>query len=528
MIRIENNAGPLENPSFPLNSPEAVTIFSGGGRTKAGIAVNPGTAIQHAPFWRALNILSMWVGRMPIDLVDEQTGEHKREHPSYYLLNVQPNQAMKAFDFKRTLQFHAAFLGNGYAGILNRGKDPAELLILNPYDTFPLKVDGRLVYITKINDQRIALEASEVFHVHGLSFDGMIGYSLIDIMAGALSLPMAAQEYGARFFGEGTLISGYLYTPSHLSPEQKQNAEEDFKTMNQGMQNAHAVGVLYDGCKFIPTAFSPEQAQFLETRKFEISTISNITGVPAHKLGDSSRATYNTLEQENQSFLDEGLDPWLVEWEQEARIKLLQKPERVKYAYRFNRREITRNDSAGRSAFYASGRQWGWLSTNDCRRMENMPGIGPQGDIYLVPENMADAKRLLDPPADEGEAEPKEIPAAVTNSNREAIANMAQRLVNIHAKQITERAKSPDDFRATCSTFLAEQRDKMVDAILPAAKVWFAISNKSSAGDSVCAAVDEYINGLKDDLQFFEPGNLLEAAPWTQRGLALVNTLMQR
>ena len=156
----------------------------------------------------------------------------------------------------------------------------------------------------------------DVLHIRGLSSDGYSGYDVISLMKDALGVGMAAQRFGARFFGQGSNMSGILMVPGHFDEQKIKNTIQAWNTMQTGLTNSHKIALLQDGVKFQQMTISPDQAQFLQTRQYEVrATVANITGCPPHKLGDDTRTSHSSLEAENQSYLDECLDTWLCEFE---------------------------------------------------------------------------------------------------------------------------------------------------------------------------------------------------------------------
>lgn len=389
--------------SGPVRSLRDVDAFSAdvldGRAVSSGVTVNSRTVLGYPAFWRGVNIIANVCAKLPLYVrqVNDDGGKPiDRQHPAYPLLNRKANPFMSASTFQRTLTLHAQMHGNGYAWIdrNNRGL-PVELMVLDPQQTFPVKfrpkdaMKWEVWYVTKIEGQEVRIPASDVLHIRHLSTDGLIGISVVDIMRESLGLGMAVRQFGARFFGEGANAGGVLMIPGHLKPEAQKNLLAYWSKMASGMKNSHRVALIQDGAKFERTTFAPDEAQFLETKRFEIIEISNIIGIPPHKLGDSSRAAYNSIEAENRNALEESYDPWLCTWEEECEAKLLTEEQQRSESHivEYDRSLMVRTTWAERANGYRVYREMGVMSANDVCRAEGRETIGPDGDIRHIPAN---------------------------------------------------------------------------------------------------------------------------------------------
>ncbi|MCP3669089.1 MAG: phage portal protein, partial [Gammaproteobacteria bacterium] len=301
-------------------------------------------------------------------------------------------------------QIHLTASGNAYAFIKRgqKNKRPQEIIPLMPNAVEPERKNGELVYTVTLDDGSTQqVEAWRMIHVPGMGFDGVKGYSPIKMASENIGLALAAQEFGGRFFGQGANVNSVIEMPGNLkSPEEIARFKKSFSESYQGLSNAHGTPLLEDGAKLVRVGVPPEEAQFLETRKFQVEDIARIYGVPLHMLSSTEKSTsWGTgLEQQNLGFLVHTLRPWLVAWEQELNRKLLLPSEREKYNIEFKLDALLRGDTKSRYEGYSIGRQWGWLSVNDIRELENMDRIDG-GDAYLVPLNM----QPHDEPAEDNE-----------------------------------------------------------------------------------------------------------------------------
>jgi HK97 family phage portal protein len=253
--------------------------------------------------------------------------------------------------------------------------------------------NGRLFYLYQRgaedakavgNDRRVYLPPSDVLHIPGLGFDGLIGYSPIAMAKNAIGLAIATEEYGAKFFANGAAPSGVLEHPGTIKDPQR--VRDSWNAAYQGSSNAHKIAVLEEGMKYTPIGISPEQAQFLETRKFQINEIARIFRVPPHMLADLEKSSFSNIEQQSLEFVKYTLDPWVVRWEQSMCRVLLSESEKPAYFIKFNVDGLLRGDYASRMTGYATARQNGWMSANDIRELENLDRIAPElgGDLYLI------------------------------------------------------------------------------------------------------------------------------------------------
>lgn len=255
---------------------------------------------------------------------------------------------------------------------------------------------GRLYYkYTKSNDDAptmengsVYLDPSDVLHVPGLGFDGLVGYSPIAMAKNAIGLAIAAEEYGSKFYANGAAPSGVLEHPGTLKDPAR--VRDSWNSTFGGSSNSHKVAVLEEGMKYTPISISPNEAQFLETRKFQINEIARIFRVPPHMVGDLEKSSFSNIEQQSLEFVKYTLDPWVVRWEQALYRSLLSEEEKKTLFFKFNVEGLLRGDYASRMSGYATARQNGWMSANDIRELEDLDRIPAElgGDIYLVNGNM--------------------------------------------------------------------------------------------------------------------------------------------
>ena len=228
--------------------------------------------------------------------------------------------------------------------------------------------------------------------IPGLGFDGLVGYSPIAMAKNAIGLAIAAEEYGSKFYANGAAPSGVLEHPGTLKDPAR--VRDSWNSTFGGSSNSHKVAVLEEGMKYTPISISPNEAQFLETRKFQINEIARIFRVPPHMVGDLEKSSFSNIEQQSLDFVMYTLNPWIVRWEQAMQQALLLPAEKGRLSFRFNVDGLLRGDYQSRMNGYATARQNGWMSANDIRELENLDRISAEegGDLYLVNGNMLPLK----------------------------------------------------------------------------------------------------------------------------------------
>ena len=362
------------------------------GLSSSGQTVNERTALQTAIVYACVRVLSETIASLPLHTYRYTTnGKEKAiEHPMYYLLHSEPNPEMTSFMFRETLMGHLLLWGNAYAQIIRDGRGK----VVGLYPLLPNKMvvnrnnQGQLYYQYEKDGQTYILNRYEVLHIPGLGFDGLIGYSPIAMAKNAIGMAIATEEYGAKFFANGANPGGVLEHPGVVKDPAR--IRESWNAVYQGSSNAHRVAVLEEGMKFQSIGIPPEQAQFLETRKFQINEIARIFRIPPHMVGDLEKSSFSNIEQQSLEFVMYTLDPWVVRWEQAIQRALFSESEKRQYFVKFNVDGLLRGNYESRMNGYAVGRQNGWLSANDIRELENMNRVSAElgGDLYLINGNM--------------------------------------------------------------------------------------------------------------------------------------------
>ena len=394
-------SGLFHSRDKPTNatSGSSYRFFLGG--STSGKTVTERSAMQMTAVYSCVRILAEAIAGLPLHLYTykEDGGKEKAiGHPLYLLLHDEPNPEMSSFVFRETLMTHLLLRGNAYAQIIRNGK--GEVVALYPLMPNRMTVDrdssGQLFYSYQMNNSdaptmktgTVFLKPSDVLHIPGLGFDGLVGYSPIAMAKNAIGLAIATEEYGAKFFANGATPGGLLEYPGTVKDPDR--VRESWNKGFSGSQNAGKVAILEEGMKYTPISIAPEQAQFLETRKFQINEIARIFRVPPHMVGDLEKSSFSNIEQQSLEFVKYTLDPWVVRWEQSLSRALFTPEEKKKYFFKFNVEGLLRGDYQSRMNGYATARQNGWMSANDIRELENLDRIPAEegGDLYLINGNM--------------------------------------------------------------------------------------------------------------------------------------------
>lgn len=387
------------------DKPQNLYHFSGWpfvfGRASSGKSVNEFTAMQTTAVYACVRILAESIAGLPLHVYEYRGNGKERvpEHPLYFLLHDAPNPEMTSFIFRETLMIHLLLWGNAYAQILRDGM--RRVVGLYPLLPSRMSVDrdsnGEIIYTYSPHSDenpmlsgkaQIKLRREYVLHIPGLGFDGLVGYSPIAMARNAVGMTLACEEYGSAFFANGARPGGILKHPGVLKDPSK--LRDSWQAVYGGTTNTGKVVVLEEGVDYQQISIPPEEAQFLETRKFQIDEIARLYRVPPHMIGDLEKSSFNNIEQQSLEYVKYTLNPWVVRWEQALQKALFIPAEQRRYFIKFNVDGLLRGDYQSRMQGYAIGRQNGWLSANEIREMENMNPIADEdgGNLYLINGNL--------------------------------------------------------------------------------------------------------------------------------------------
>lgn len=374
-----------------LDTPEKIAAAVGYGYdTYSGKGVSSQKAMQLTTVFGCVRVLSESVGMLPCKLFENK--EDKREpataHKVYRLLTAAPNDYMTAQEFWELLVACLCLRGNFYAYKVKAFGEVVELLPIDPSAVKPKLVDHRAVYeVTWADGRKEDLGQDVIWHVRTLTLDGLTGLNPVAYAREAIGLGLATEEHGSRLFSNGAVTSGVLTTEQQLSDAAFKHLQTQFEKNHEGLTNAHKPMILEMGLDWKPVGLNSEDSQFLETRKFQRDEICAIYRVPPHLVANLDKASFNNIEHLGLSFVNYALVPYLTRIESRINVGLLKKSDQGKYYAKFNAGALLRGDLKSRYESYGMGINWGILSPNDCRDLEDMnPRDG--GDLYLTPLNM--------------------------------------------------------------------------------------------------------------------------------------------
>jgi len=370
----------------------------GGSEATAGVAVSPDSAMRDA-VWICVRIKSEDVGKLPCFLyrkLPDGGKERAVDHPLFNLIRDQPNPYQTAFEFRQLMQAWLELRGNAYAlkEFDLRGQVVA-LWPMNPKWVTVLRVPGtwELFYQLRIPGEEVeTVPAEAILHLRGMTLDGFTGVSPITYHRETIGLAIAAQRYGASFFGNSAQPNGALKVPHVLEKPAADALRAQWDQKFKGSENAHKLAIFDGGMEWVQTGMNNTDAQYLEARKFQNQQIYSIFRMPAHKAGDLTRSTNNNIEHQALEYVTDCLMTELVRWEQTLKRDLLTKEEQKTYFFEFLPDALLRGDFASRMAGYAIARNWGIFSADDIRERENLNHLpDKKGQIYLQPLNMVEA-----------------------------------------------------------------------------------------------------------------------------------------
>jgi len=464
-----------DNPRFSLNDPAAWDALLAGDPASSGVPVNRQTALAYSPWWRGINLIAGDAGKLALHVYRRVGGrdagkERDPAHVAYPLLRRKPNAYQTAFQFRRQLTAHALASGNGYAYILRDGAGrPLELLPLDPDTTFPVRADGRLLYVTEAAGEKRKLLAENVLHIKGLGHDGLCGYGVVDKAREGLGLGIGSRKYASVYFRNSGRPAVLLEAPGRVDDKAKKTLKEDWDRLYSGLDNAHRTAILDNGLKAKVLAFSAQDTQLIETMTFSLLEVANFLGLPPHKVGHPGRTAYASLEQENQSYLDESLDPWLIAWEEECWDKLLSEQEKSgdTHVVEFFREDLVRADLTTRANYYRTALGGApWMTRNEVRGRENMNPVDG-GDDLVDPLNMGrgGAANEPAPPGKPPAPGPADARAEAEAAGRLTLEDAARRMVRRLGHAAARAARKPAAFLGWLDADLAGHHEPIADTL---------------------------------------------------------------
>ena len=367
-----------------------------GSQSLSGEVVNEESALTYSAVWNAVSLISGTIGSLPLHLMQRKDTARRiaEDRKMYAVLHDQWNPLMTAMAGRECMMAHILTWGNGYAEkVTDVFGEVRQLWPITPNRVRPMMMDGELVYrITLPNTMPdVILPREKVLHIPGLGFDGFMGYSVISMARKSIGLGMAMETFGSLFFGQGTHPGVIVSHPGKLGPESYKNMKGALTEAYSGLGQSHRLMLLEEGLKMEKVGIPNNDAQFLESRNFQIPEIARWFNLPPHKLKDLTRSSFSNIESEQISFVRDSIMPWLVRLEQNYQMQLLTPSDRDlsgrgRYYWKHSVEGLLRADSTGRAAFYGPMLDRGVFSINEVREYEDKDPI-PGGDEHFVDLN---------------------------------------------------------------------------------------------------------------------------------------------
>lgn len=480
----------------------------------AGVRVDPYVALTYAVVYRCVELIATLFGSMPKGVHRERPSggaDLVTDHLVHRLIARRPNPEMTAASFWETMIAHARVWGNGYAEIERAGGGlPANLWILNPRHVMPTRaVDKSLIYEVGSPDSAEVrpVLSGNMFHLKGLSFDGLQGYSTATMAARQIGLGIAQDQFASAFFGNGAWPGGFIEAPDGMEEEQRKNWIDEFNKRHGGSGKAFRIGVLPNGSKWHNALIEAEKSQIIEQRKFQIVEICRIFGVPPHKVFDLERATFSNIAEQNIEFVQYQL-PWVKKIEQEIDLKLLGADGDSGLFSKVNVNALLRGDPKSRGEFYRLMHGVGAYSANRILELEDENPLGPDGDETFIPVNMMPLKNAVkmqpqnqdkpesEPKDGEVEAEGKLASFAADEFLRDVVGREIRKEAYT-ARNAGKRAKGDKvTYDVEVAAFAQRQAPEILSKLAKPVKVLCLLRGCAEPNGELVAAVDEHCRQL--------------------------------
>lgn len=414
------------------------------GRTAASEVVNQNTALNFSAVYAAVNLISDSMKTLPFSVYQRTSEKGKKalpRHPAYKVLHSEPNPETKPGQFKKFLQASVLLWGNGYAEIERTGRhEPFALWQIHPSRvTLDRNVRNVLVYRV-IDDNGMAVEVApdKMFHLIGFSTDGILGSSVIGFARESIGFALAAERHGAQFYGHNAQPGIALVHPGQLDEETHRRMRNSWRAQYGPGGDRHGVAVLEEGLDIKTFGMPHADAQFLESRVFQVDEIARWFKVPPHKLAEMSKATFSNIEHQAIEYVIDTILPWAIEWEEEANRKLLLPSERPRRFVKLQVNALMRGDAKARSEFYKAMMMMGPFSINDVLALEDMNPIGPAGEVHYVQTTLTNAETMIAEEEEKEEIEQPELPGEIPQAEVEEAATelVEQAIARLRRKEI--------------------------------------------------------------------------------------------
>jgi HK97 family phage portal protein len=450
------------------------SVFSGGAQTVSNQTVNPDTALRVAAVFACVKVISESIASLPLHTY-QRNGKNKEKavnHPLYGLLHDSPNPRLTSYEFRALMMHNVLMHGNFYAQKLTtKGGQVGELIPMNPKTVQPKWNKEKTDIVYEVSEPGTGrskqLQAEEIFHIKGLSTDGLVGLSPIAQARESIGLSMAAEGHAAALFGNGARPGGIIYFNNPIGQQAQEQFYSDWIKKFSGGGFGKVALLQATEAKYEQLGISNDDAQFIEIRAFQLSEIARIFRVPPHLIGDLSKATFSNIEQQSLEFVVHCLRPWLVNIEQVIHKSLLSERDRKTHFVEFSVDALLRGDITSRYAAYNTAIQAGFMSRDEIRELENRNPIPDgKGEIFLQPLNMAEVGQEGEPVKEEEKQDPKrELTVETVKRGLKGVAVEAIKRATRKSCEDARRSLSNgvlEEFLVTCKTKHAEFLGKII------------------------------------------------------------------
>ena len=521
-----------------------------GRKAISGVYVTEETSLKFMAVYAAVRIISETIASLPLRVYRRLSNGGKEKAPNhqlYRILHDSPNPEMTAFTYRETVMAHLLGWGNSYSEMVKNGY--GEILELWPLLPSRMRVEragGVLIYhYTLPNGTEIIIPRDYILHIPALGYDGRIGYSPIRMAQEAIGMGLALEEFGARFFTNATNIGGVAEHPGQLGKQAHENLEKSLQEKYEGLGKSHRLLILEEGMKYQKVTIPPNEAQFIESRRFQLEEVARIYRVPKHLLQDLTHATFSNIEHQSIDFVVHCIRPWLVRLEQGYNLKLFKESDRESYFAEHCVDGLLRGDIKSRYEAYHTARMDGWLNADEIRELENLnPMEEGQGKVYTVPLNMVNLKSIAGTGEENGKValidknSARMLPVrangitrqVIAHSYRKIIEDAASRVVRREAEKVkkltreifaTRSKRNLDKFSAVLEELYSQFGDYLKKQVSPSFfSLAGAIASQSQAEavseDNISNEVDkfmeEYVEAFKARYIESSQGQLISAA----------------
>ena len=475
--------------------------------TISSVKVDELSSLRSAAVYSCVRVIAETVATLPLQIFKRiSTGGKERsvDHPLWKILSIRPNPEMTAIQYREAQMVHLLLWGNFYAQKVIRNNGSIEMVWpLRPDRMKPDRTpDGRLIYryrpVTTGGPGEVIFTASEIHHIAGLGFNGVVGFSPISLMRESIGLAMAGQELASRFFGNDATPPTYLTHPGKLSDPARDNLKKSWGELYSGLKNKFKIAILEEGMDLKTVTMPLKDIQFIEGRKYQRSEICGFFRVPPHMIGDLEKASFANIEQEAISFVVNTIRPWVARVEQSNLLNLFPESEWFTYFPEHNMEGLLRGDIKSRYEAYATGRQWGWLSVDDIREKENMnPLPDGKGTLYLQPLNMVPAGTIASPP-----------PGSLNKAYSKIFGDAINRIIKREVDDVKRIARNNNLSFPWIEEFYSDLGIFMRRLLLPVVESYFDLYQLNGVGQILSVTfldnfIKRYVEESRDELRMF-------------------------